>query len=165
MPSGDSIMMKTIVLGCFCLLIFSSGWVFGQQTLDASKWHQYGKADELARTMYVKGYLAGYSDGDSAMEKITVVLMKDNPMDDAKKKLVAPQATRVSQVSGFGIINPDMTIGKIMDAMSSFYGDYRNAPVCWNQALQLAVWSLNGETPTDQELREARKRGAEIGCK
>jgi hypothetical protein len=158
--------MKKIIMGaCFCVLVFRSGWVFGQRTLDASNWSELGKTDNLARTMCVKGYLAGYSDGDSAMEKITVVLMKDNPMDDARKKLVTPQAARVSQVSGFGIINPDMTIGKIMDTMSSFYGDYRNTPTCWNQALQFAVWSLNGDAPTEQELREARKRGAEIGCK
>src|SRR5260370_41839006 len=98
------------------------------------------------------------------MEKIGSVLMKDNPMDDAKKKLIAPQAARVSQVIGFGI-NQDITIGKIMDAMSSFYGDYGNAPVCWNQALQFAVWSLNGDAPIEQELREARKRGAESGWK
>jgi hypothetical protein len=158
-------MSKIIVVGCSCVLVFCSGWVFGQQNLDASKWREYGKTDDLARTMYVKGYVAGYSDGDSAMEKITVALMKDNPMDDAKKKLVAPQAVRLSQVSGFGIVNPDMTIGKVMDTMSSFYGDYRNSSVCWNQALQFAVWSLNGDTPTEQELSEARKRGAESGCK
>lgn len=158
--------MKKIIIGaCFCVLVFCSGWVFGQRTLDASNWSELGKIDNLARTMYVKGYLAGYSDGDSAMEKITVVLMKNNPMDDAKKKLVTPQAARVSQVSGFGIINPDMIIGKIVDTMSSFYGDYRNAPTCWNNALQFAVWSLNGDAPTEQELREARKRGAESGCK
>jgi hypothetical protein len=158
-------MKKIIVGGCFCVLVFCSGWAFGQRTLDASNWSELGKIDDLARIMYVKGYLAGYSDGDSAMEKITVVLMKDNPMDDAKKKLVAPQATRVSQVSGFGVINPDITIGKIKDTMSSFYGDYKNAPTCWNQALQFAVWSLNGDAPTEQELSEARKRGAESGCK
>jgi hypothetical protein len=161
---GDSIMNKIIVAGCFCVLIFCSGWVFGQRTLDASNWGELGKIDNLARTTYVKGYLAGYSDGESTMEKIASVLMKDNPRDDAKKKLVAPQAARVSQVIGFGI-NQDMTIGKIMDAMSSFYSDYRNAPVCWNQALQFAVWSLNGDSPSEQELSEARKRGAESGCK
>jgi hypothetical protein len=158
-------MKRMIVGGCFCVLVFCSGWVFGQQNSDASKWRDFGKTDDLARTMYVKGYLAGYSDGDSAMEKITVVIMKDNPIDDAKKKLVAPQAARVSQIVGVGITNPGITIGRIMDTMSSFYGDYKNAPTCWNHALQFAVWSLNGDTPTEQELREARKRGAESGCK
>jgi hypothetical protein len=158
-------MNKTIVVGCLCVLIFCSGWVFGQRTLDASNWSELGKVDDLARTMYVKGYVAGYSDGDSAMEKTTVVLMKDNPMDDAKKKLVAPQVARLSQVSGFGSVNPNITIGKITDEMSSFYGDYRNAPVCWNQALQFSVWALNGDTPTEEEMREARKHGAQGGCK
>jgi hypothetical protein len=165
MLTGGLVMNKLIVGGCFCVLVFCSGWAFSQQSLDASNWRELGKIDDLARIMYVKGYLAGYSDGDSAMEKITVVLMKDNPMDDAKKKLVVPQATRVSQLSGFGVINPDITIGKIKDTISSFYGDYKNAPTCWNQALQFAVWSLNSDAPTEQELSEARKGGAESGCK
>jgi len=158
-------MKKAILIGCFCLVVFCSGWAFGQRSLDASNWSELGKIDNLARTMYVKGYLAGYSDGDSAMEKITVVLTGDYPMDEAKKKLIAPQAVRLSQVSLLGIVNPDVTIERVMGTMSSFYGDYRNAPVCWNQALQFAVWSLNGDSPTEQELRAARKRSAENGCK
>jgi hypothetical protein len=156
-------MRKRIAVACCCGVFFVVAWAFGQQALDASRWSEYGKRDELARTMYVKGYLDGYADGDSAMEKITVVLTTDDPPDALKKKLVAPQALRLPQMIGLGK-NRDVTVGKIKDAMSSFYGDYRNAPVCWNAALQFSVWSLNGEAPTEQELDSARKRGAGNGC-
>jgi hypothetical protein len=113
--------------------------------------------------MYVKGYIQGYADGDSAMEKITVVLTKNIPLDSSTKQLVSPQMRRLSDVVGFGK-NQDVTVGKIDNAVSSFYSDYRNAPVCWNQALQFSIWSLNGNAPTDQELDAARKSGAESGC-
>ena len=65
---------------------------------------------------------------------------------------------------GFGK-NENVTVAKLDNAMSSFYSDYRNAAVCWNQAVQFSIWALNGETPTGQELDVARKRGAESQCK
>jgi hypothetical protein len=53
----------------------------------------------------------------------------------------------------------------IETTMTSFYADYRNAPVCWADALQFSVWSLTGNAATDRELDSARKIGAETGCK
>jgi hypothetical protein len=116
-------MRKRIAVACCCVVFFVVGWAFGQQALDASRWSEYGKRDELARTMYVKGYLDGYADGDSAMEKITVVLTKDDPPDASKKKLVAPSGAPLgTNLIGLGK-NRDVTVGKIKEAMSSFYGD------------------------------------------
>jgi hypothetical protein len=40
-------MKKIIVVACFCVLVFCSGWVFGQRTLDASNWSELGKIDKL----------------------------------------------------------------------------------------------------------------------
>jgi len=150
-------------IACFCGMFFVAGVVFGQKSLDGLGWNDLGKVDELARTMYVKGYVNGYADGDSAMEKITVVLTDGQSPDASKKKLIAPQTRRVAQMLGLGK-NGDVTVARIEGAMSSFYGDYRNAPVCWNQALQFSVWSLNGEASTEQELDSARKLGAVSGC-
>lgn len=156
-------MRNRILITICCGLTFCAGWVFGQRTLDASNWGELGRTDGLGRLMYVKGYIQGYADGDSAMEKITVVLTKNIPLDSSTKQLVSPQMRRLSDVVGFGK-NQDVTVGKIDNAVSSFYSDYRNAPVCWNQALQFSIWSLNGNAPTDQELDAARKSGAESGC-
>jgi len=71
--------------------------------------------------------------------------------------------TRIGEVVGFEK-NKDITVQKIEDAVNSFYGDYRNAPVCWGQAVQFSIWSLNGNAPTDQEVETARKHGADSGC-
>jgi hypothetical protein len=55
--------------------------------------------------------------------------------------------------------------GKVDNAVSSFYGDYRNVSVCWNQAVQFSIWSLSGDAVTDQEIDAARKSKAESDCK
>ena len=147
-----------------CALIFFAGWAFGQKNLDASNWSELGTTDNLARLTYVKGYIRGYADGDSAMEKIAFAATKDVPLDPEAKRLIAPQVLRLSEVAGLGK-NHEITVGKIADTMTSFYSDFRNAPVCWNQALQFSIWSLSGDAPTAQEVDQARKSGAEGGCK
>jgi hypothetical protein len=156
-------MRKRIIAALFSALIFFAGWAFGQRNLDASNWSDLGTTDNLARLTYVKGYIRGYADGDNAMAAIAFVVTKNAPVDSSTKKLIAPQVLRLSEVAGMGK-NHEITIGKITDTMTSFYSDYRNAPVCWNQALQFSIWSLSGDTPTDQEIGEARKNGAEGGC-
>ncbi|HZP33462.1 MAG TPA: hypothetical protein VFB23_08885 [Candidatus Acidoferrales bacterium] len=160
-------MQKAMILMACCCFVFVAGWAFGQQTqtaLDSSAWTQVGKVDDLARIMYVKGYVDGYADGDTDMEKISAVLMKDVQIDASAKALVAPLENRMSDVLGFGK-NGEVTIGTTMDAMTTFYTDYRNAPVCWRDALRLSAWSLNADTPTDGDLALARKRGADKGCR
>jgi hypothetical protein len=152
-----------IAAGC-CGLIFFAGWAFGQQVLDASRWNEIGRQDDYARMMYVLGYTQGYEDGDSAMEKVAFVLTKGNPPDSATKALLTPQVTRIAEVEGRGK-NHGITVAKVTDAVSTFYTDYRNAPVCWNAAVQFSIWSLNGDAPTEQELDAARKRGGDGGCK
>lgn len=152
-----------MAVGC-CGLIFVAGWAFGQKTLNASGWNDLRKVDDLAQLMFVKGYAQGYSDGDRAMEKIATVLTKGNAPDSTTKTVVTPQMRHVKQMVGLGS-NGDITFGRIVDATNSFYSDYRNAPVCWNDALQFSVWSLNGDAATEQEVEAARKRGAGTGCK
>jgi hypothetical protein len=152
-----------MVVGC-CGLILIAVWAFGQQELDASRWRDVAKSDDLALAMFVRGYIQGYTDGDSAMEKVTAVITKGAPIDSETKKLLAPQATRIAEVEGMGK-SRDLTVGKIKDTTSAFYSDHRNAPVCWNAALQFSLWSLNGDAATEQELNSARMRGAESGCK
>jgi hypothetical protein len=157
-------MRRQIAIACCCGLLLAVGWAFGQQNLSASKWAEYGKADKFARMMHLKGYLDGYNDGDSAMEKIASVLMKGNSPDPATKNLVAAQVVRIAQVAGLGV-NHNITVGGIETAMDAFYDDYRNAPVCWKDALQFSIWSLNGDASTEKELDAARKHGADDGCK
>jgi hypothetical protein len=48
--------------------------------------------------------------------------------------------------------------------VSTFYADYRNMPVCFDEAILFSAASLAGKAATEQELGAARKRGAEHGC-
>jgi hypothetical protein len=48
--------------------------------------------------------------------------------------------------------------------MDAFYNDYRNAPVCWDDALVFSVESLNDDAPTEQELDATRAANAKTGC-
>jgi hypothetical protein len=45
------------------------------------------------------------------------------------------------------------------------YSDYRNTPVCLDEAILFSVASLAGNAATDQELQAARKKGAVSSCK
>jgi hypothetical protein len=148
-------MRKRVLLALFCALVFFAGWASGQKNLDASNWNDLGKTDNLARLTYVHGYVRGYSDGVSAATKNT------STTDSATKKLTA--LLRVSEVVGLGK-NHELTAGKIADTVTTFYDDYRNAPVCWNQAIQFSIWSMSGDAATVQETDAARKSGAENGC-
>jgi hypothetical protein len=157
-------MRKRIAVVCCFGLFFAVGWAFGQQSLSASKWSEYGNVDKLARTMYLQGYLDGFEDGDSAMERITFPLLGNKLQDPTTKKLVGQQLRHVADVVGLGK-NSNITVADIENATTAFYSDYRNAPVCWRDAFQFSVWSLSSDAPNEQELNSARKRGAESSCK
>lgn len=153
-----------IAAGCSSLIFFA-GWALGQEKqFDASGWRELEKVDDLASLTYVKAYSQGYVDGENAMEIVASVVTHGKPVDPETKKLVAPHVARITEMQGMGK-NRDLTFAKIKDTVTAFYADYRNAPICWNTALQFSVWSLNGDAPTEQELDSARKSGAENACK
>jgi hypothetical protein len=108
-------MRKRIAVACCCGLFFAVGWAFGQQSLSASKWAEYGNGNKLARTMYLQGYLDGFEDGDSAMEKIAFPLLGNKLQDPTTKKLVGQQLRHVADVVGLGK-NSNMTIAMLLCA-------------------------------------------------
>jgi hypothetical protein len=120
----------------------------------------------FARLLYLRGYLEGYADGELAMEQLATFVSKDNPPNPSAAPMQAatPMAQRIARMSGFEK-NADLTLGQVIDATTAFYNDYRNAPVCWKDALQFSVRALNGDPATETDLASARKRGAESGCK
>lgn len=154
---------KTVV-AAFCFgILFACGLASAQKALsDSSAWTEIGKTNSFARTTYLKGYLDGYDDGVEAMTQIDVV-QNNPPPSSMAKSIAAPVSRHVDEMTGSGR-NSAVTLGQIEDAMSTFYNDYRNAPVCWRDALQFAVWSLNANPATEGDLDLARKRGAESHC-
>lgn len=160
--------MKTKIFILYLCSFSFVGWAFAQAqapSFDGGYWAQLDKADNFARLMYIKGYLKGYADGDSAMEKIASVFIKKDEissLDEPRKQLVIAQTWRVAQV--LGVQGGNITFGKIESATDAFYSDYRNAPVCWGLGLQFSIMSLRGTPASDDELAAARKAGAQSGC-
>lgn len=56
-------------------------------------------------------------------------------------------------------------MGQLEATVSTFYGDYRNMPVCLDDAVRLSTKSLEGNVPAEQELNAVRNKGAESGCR
>jgi hypothetical protein len=61
--------------------------------------------------------------------------------------------------------NKQVKVGEVASAISTFYGDYRNATVCWAEAIAFSVMAVNGDAVTDQELNDTRARSAKSGCR
>jgi hypothetical protein len=68
------------------------------------------------------------------------------------------------RIAPFEAYGPPRTVGELEGALDTFYNDYRNTPVCLNEAILFATASLAGNAATDPELETARKKGAEGGC-
>ena len=54
--------------------------------------------------------------------------------------------------------------GDITDEMTLFYKDYRNARVCWWDALEIAELTLKGAPPPENDLAAVRREDAKDGC-
>ncbi len=158
-------MKKGIALAlCFFLsLLFSAGWVFSGES--AAKNGAGWKALTFEqKTFYMMGLSDGYALGMFDGVVVTNANMTgehpQTPSPVEKKKLaVAAEQARSHNMFG------SRTLGQLIDTVSTFYGDYQNAPVCWDEAALLSSASLSGNAPTEQEITTARKLGAEHGCK
>jgi len=85
-----------------------------------------------------------------------------SPLTPAQKKDMEAWAGEAKKV-GPVIFNQSALV--LAAAMSTFYHDDQDAPVCWEKAIMLSAESLAGSAATDQELEAARKKGAESGCR
>ncbi len=156
-------MKKKLIVAVCCALTFFVGWAFRQHPLNSSSWSDLGNTDSLARLMYIKGYTEGYRDGHTIMVMMEEAKAKNTPPHTSTTQFLALATLRANDVAGLGS-GHGITMKTIQDTISLFYSDYRNAPVCWNQALQFSLWSMNGHAATDQALDDARKSSAESGC-
>jgi hypothetical protein len=157
--------MKKLI-GVTCgLLIFSAGWSMGgvqavKTFPGGSYWQNLAPAH---RDLYVAGFLHGYqtaiihagaiADAKDAHQN-TSSMAADEKSELAMAKKVLPLFLR-----------EDATAYQLDPTITTLYGDYRNMPVCFDEAILLSAASLAGNPATDQELDAARKRGAEKGCK
>jgi len=120
----------------------------------------------VAHTFYVTGFTDGYQ--EALMEAGALALQKNSP----EKASSFPPAERKNYEEflqwGVRIIpffdGPPRTVGELQGALDTFYSDYRNTPVCLDEAILFSAASLAGNAATQQELDAARKKGAESRC-
>lgn len=155
-------MKKTLIVGG-SLLLFCAGWVFGQYAggpkFDGSAWNNLRNMDVLAQTMYTSAYVAGYR-RSSDVDLVIHGPGKPSPLESSR---IARLKIESHDLNGLGK-NRHVTVAQVQEAMDAFYIDYRNAPVCWDDALVFSVESLNDDPPTEQELDATRKANTETGC-
>lgn len=154
--------MKRGIIALGCLLIFASGWAFGQGTsrrLDGSFWKILNSSTTLGRgmkAMYVMGFINGYTRGmeDAALAVVGQAKVTTAERNQAKADLVGLRP----------LLGRPYSPVQVTSEMDSFYGDYRNAPVCWDDALVFSLGALSGHPPSEQELSAARVEGAKGKC-
>jgi hypothetical protein len=160
-------MRKRIMVASCWGLIFLAGWTFGHEQTAT---HQPGGRDwkRLSSTdhkLYLSGFVNGYSMG--ILHASTLTLEKYAPeqvsaLTFAQKKDYEDSLAWAHKV--VPILSQSVSRSGIDDTVGTFYGDYRNSPVCWGDAILLSAASLSGNPATDQQLNVARKLGAESGC-
>jgi hypothetical protein len=158
-------MRKPIVVAG-CLFLFCAGWAFGQQTAMTWNGTSWKTLNRFERALYVAGFNKGHVAGmrealEEALEMVTAVRPASSWTPEEKKELMK-KAEQHDQKSA---ANSDLTIGQLEATISTFYDDYRNMPVCWDDATKFSTLSLKGNAPTEKELNAARNAGAESGCK
>jgi hypothetical protein len=159
--------VRKLIVAASSLALFGAGWCFGQAQHgnDGNGWHTLSL---VARAFYVNGFAEGYRSGmihSAAVATAERAREKVLSMTPDEKKVYEENLRWGRRMIPIVLAKPPTTVGDLEGALDTFYGDYRNTPVCWDQAILLAVSSFGGNAATDQELDTARKKGAEQGCK
>jgi len=165
--------MKKTIIAFGCLMFFASGWALGQtrERQNGLYWKKLGSSDfaQAGKAMYIDGFFAGYQHGIADAETAALTgktgRAKQAPIPEASKRFVqndAPLLAWMSSQLRHGRF--DFSNGQIESEMDSFYGDYRNAPVCWDEALVFSLGALEGNPPSRQQLSFVRKLGAGTPC-
>ena len=159
--------MRKLIIVVSSLAVFSAGWCVGQTQHgrnDGRSWHILPPA---AHTFYVKGFSDGYQ--DALMQAGALALQKAAP--EQASSFPPAERKNYQEFSRWGkrIVpffgGPPKTVGELEGALDTFYSDYRNTPVCLDEAILFSAASLAGNAATDQELDAARKKGAVSACK
>lgn len=165
--------MKKAVIALGCLTIFASGWAFG-----SSQGSSFGKGTDwkvlgrVGKVMYVGGYLSGFIRAENDMVAVAYGAgtkggqrFAPTPSESQEAATVVARIKQedwplLTRYAG----TPTPTTGQIVVTMDTFYSNYRNAPVCWHDALMFSAASLAGRPPTERVLNNARIAGAEKPC-
>ena len=157
-------MWKLIVVAS-SLAAFGAGWCVGQAQHgnDGNSWHVL---PPVAHTYYVKGFSDGY--GLALLHGGVLAVAKNAPetvssMKPAEMKDYQETLRWAKSIVPFQLHGSPKSVGELQGALDTFYSDYRNTPVCLDEAILFSLASLAGNAAADQELDAARKN--ESGCK
>ncbi len=159
-------MRKRITVAVCCGLTFVGGWAFGQIRDAGNNGARWKILAAFEKNLYVLGFSRGYEQGwleaggaaiFRMMSQQSLPQLTPDQKEDASKL--------AAQARDHAFLANRTTVRQITATVDTFYGDYRNMAVCWNDAVLLSSVSLSGRTPTEESLQAARKSGAESGCK
>jgi hypothetical protein len=158
--------MRKLIIAASGLVVFCTGWCVGQvhHGNDGNSWH---KLPPVAHTFYVLGFSHGYA--SAILHAGALAIAKNAPesvssMTPAGKKDYDETLQWARRIAPFELHGATRTVGELEGALDTFYNDYRNTPVCLDEAILFSIASLAGNAAPDRELVAARKNGAEGGC-
>ena len=127
--------------------------------LDGSDWNRASDISsssnlDLAHGFFMMGFQRGFEQGQGIMVRATATKSKVDAFLSARDKLYLHDMTKVQPRSP----------GEVFSETTLFYKDFRNAPVCWDDAMQIAKLTLEGAAPSDTELEAIRSEDAKEGC-
>ncbi len=171
-----------LALGAIWFALLGGGPASGQMELlhTGTSWNLLS---EPMKVGYVMGFLDGLRRGEviglgsgtglceAAMSKTLnsrfsspMTKAEEGRLDDALSKVAKDNFSQVQESSGFLPLS-NVPLGKITTGLDTFYGDGRNAPICWVNALAFSAQSLAGHAPDESAIDATRKADAQSGCK
>lgn len=158
-------MRRRIVIALCYGLIFLWGWAFGQTNAGGNNGTLWKSLTAFEKSLYALGFSRGYEQGFEEAGAMAIMKVQSQlPLPaytPEEKKKFSEIAVKARDHAFIG----RATIGQLTATLDTFYADYRNMPVCWNEAVLLSSASLEGHAQTEKTLEAARRGGAESGCK
>ncbi len=155
--------MKRLVSIFLYILLFGAGWAIGAQGYrNAAGW---SALSSIERLMYTSGYSEGYIRGSLEGSIVAAGLLaeKNKGLTTTLGKIDPAKLERLQlsmrAQAGTGR-NQHMNTIEVQKGIDTFYGDFRNQSICWYDAFKFSAMALNGDTPTEKELSDARESGA-----
>ena len=122
--------------------------------------YAWDNSGDIQRVVFMAGFHAGFEQGLLTGEVVVAAAAghanksKVDAALSARNKLYMADTTKGQK----------RTEGEVLNETTLFYQDFRNAPVCWQDAAQIATLTLEGTAPSDGDLEAIRSEDAKKGC-
>jgi hypothetical protein len=155
-------MQKLSAVALCGALIFLGGWAFGQTNRNGTDGAHWKALNTFEKGLYTAGFSRGHDQGFTEAAGAAMVSQRQSQpvLTPELKEKASKLAAQARDHAFIG----NATVGQIVATVDTFYSDYRNMEVCWNDAVLLSSVSLAGRAPAKESLDAARKNDAESGC-